>query len=186
MTTMLIPLTLKYIRFLPMLPPKQTSRILGELTNAERKQPTSRRWWPSRSPAFSAREPDLTVETKMPLWLPPTSVMSRSRWSPNTVSSCTGFREEFILEKDDSDGRKGLHADTSVRTFDFTAKVHCERCVTGDSPLQGEFPEDAVDLLQVVRLHPLRLVGRRRGVDGGGAPLYLILCGGDARRQMTH
>lgn len=93
---------------------------MRELTTAECKQPTSRRWWPSRSPDFSAREPDLTDETKIPLWLPPTSVMSRSRLSPNTISSCTGFREEFILEKDDSDGRKGLRANASFRTLHFS------------------------------------------------------------------
>lgn len=61
----------------------------------------------------------MTLEMKMPLWLPPTSVMSLSRLSPNTVSSCTGFREEFILEKDDSDGRKGLRANAFDRNMFF-------------------------------------------------------------------
>lgn len=99
-------LTLKYVRVLIRRPRKRT--LHPNCLTRSAKQPTSRRWWPSRSPAFSAREPDFTFETKMPLWLPPTSAMSFSRLSPTTVSSCTGFREELILEKDDSDGRKGL------------------------------------------------------------------------------
>lgn len=65
-------------------------------------------WWPSRSPALSALDPDWTDETKMPLSLPPTSVMSFSRLSPDNDSSCTGFRDELILEKEDRDGRNGL------------------------------------------------------------------------------
>lgn len=70
---------------------------------------TKRRWWPSRSPALSVREPGWTAEMKIPLSLPPTRVMSFKRLSPCSDSSCTGLRDELILEKEDRDGRNGLH-----------------------------------------------------------------------------
>lgn len=57
---------------------------------------------------------------KMPLSLPPTSVMSFSRLSLCSDSSCTGFREELILEKEDRDGRNGLHTDMFIRRADMT------------------------------------------------------------------
>lgn len=41
-------------------------------------------------------------------------------------------------------------------------------------PLQREFSEDVVDLLQVVSVYPFRLMGGGRGVDRGGAPLNLV------------
>jgi len=53
-------------------------------------------------------EPDWTAEMKSPLWLPPTRAMSASRFSPSRDSSCTGFREALLLEKEDRDGRNGL------------------------------------------------------------------------------
>lgn len=70
------------------------------------------------------------------------------------------------------------HGDTSVTALHF--KGLGLKCVWAETrPLQRELPEDAVDLLQVIRFHPLRLVGRRRGVDGGRTPPHLVLCGGD-------
>lgn len=53
-------------------------------------------------------------EMKIPLSLPPTRLMSFSRLSPSSVSSCTGFREELILEKEEREGRKGLHTEIHV------------------------------------------------------------------------
>lgn len=73
-----------------------------------RKLHTRRRWWPSRSPAFSAMEQGWTADMKIPLSFPPTRVMSLRRLSPSNESSCTGFREPLLLEKEDRDGRKGL------------------------------------------------------------------------------
>lgn len=71
---------------------------------------TSRRWCPSLSPAFSAFVPGWTEEMKIPLSLPPTSVMSFSRLSPRNDTSCTGFNDELSLEKEDREGRNGLQA----------------------------------------------------------------------------
>lgn len=42
-------------------------------------------------------------------------------------------------------------------------------------PLQREFSEDVVDLLQVVSVYPFGLMGGGGGVDGGGASLHLVL-----------
>lgn len=100
---------------------------------------------------------------KIPLSLPPTSEMSLSRLSPSNDVSCTGFREELILEKEDRDGRNGLHTEKkkshddvpqcTIGKLDMTMSlVHVSVCPV---PLQREFPEDIVDLLQVVTVHPL-------------------------------
>lgn len=78
------------------------------------------RWWPSRSPAFSALDPDWTYEMKIPLSLPPISLMSFSRLSPCSDSSCTGFRDPLSLEKEERDGRNGLHEH---------AKTQSRRCL---------------------------------------------------------
>lgn len=124
---------------------------------------TSRRRWPSRSPALSALEPGWTAEMKMPLSLPPTKVISFSRLSPDSDSSCTGFTEELILEKEDRDGRNGLHTDVHARNqykqwrvflVSLTCKNSCTCMKVCAVPLQRQFPEDIVDLLQVVSVHP--------------------------------
>lgn len=46
---------------------------------------TSSSWWPSRRPAFSAREPGLTEWTKLPLALPPSRLSWEMRLSPLSV-----------------------------------------------------------------------------------------------------
>lgn len=77
--------------------------------NAVSRRRTSSRCWPSRRPPLSALDPGWTDEMKIPLSLPPTRVMSFRRLSPSNDSSWTGFAVALILEKDDKDGRNGLH-----------------------------------------------------------------------------
>ncbi len=104
---------------------------------------------------------------KIPLSLPPTREMSFSRLSPGNDSSCTGFREPLILEKEDRDGRNGLRAHTHTHTHTrltvegvynyarLDGDSSARECIrVGTVPLQREFPEDIVDLLQVVSVHP--------------------------------
>lgn len=61
-------------------------------------------------------EPGWTDEIKIPLSLPPTREMSFSKLSPGNDSSCTGFRDELILEKEDRDGRNGLQTNIHKST----------------------------------------------------------------------
>lgn len=81
---------------------------------------------------------------KIPLSLPPTKVMSFKRLSPSSDTSCTGLTDELTLEKEDRDGRNGLHIPkNSVRVDsgmyirgtpeDFRA---CEHMSGGAVPLQ--------------------------------------------------
>lgn len=69
---------------------------------------TSSSWWPSRRPAFSAREPGLTKWTKLPLALPPSRLSWEMRPSPLSVVCCTERPGPRTCPTDVTDGRKGL------------------------------------------------------------------------------
>lgn len=69
---------------------------------------TSSSWWPSRRPAFSAREPGLTEWTKLPLALPPSRLSWEMRLSPLSVVCCTESPGPRTCPTDVTDGRKGL------------------------------------------------------------------------------
>ena len=69
---------------------------------------TSSSWWPSRRPAFSAREPGLTEWTKLPLALPPSKLSWEMRLSPLSVVCCTESPGPRTCPTDVTDGRKGL------------------------------------------------------------------------------
>ncbi|KAL0608136.1 Protein GVQW1 [Plecturocebus cupreus] len=176
-----------------------TSTCQGEGLSWASRGSNSGSWWPSRRPAFSAREPGLTECTKLPRALPPTRVSWDMRLSPFSVVCCTEGPGPRMCPMEVTEGRKGLQQETEWQLGSWAEKRkaplghtrgwwHMGSCFVVRAgvkwcnhsslqpqplglkvPFQRELSEHEVDLLQVVGIQALRLVGGGGRVNGGGS-----------------